>query len=170
MTDSVQQHRDESPHSLSFAVLTVSDTRTEEDDRSGQLILSMLDQSGHRVCDYRILPDEPIDIAAQLRQWSQREDVDVIVLNGGTGISPRDRTFEAVATVLDRSLDGFGELFRMLSWEEIGAAAMLSRASAGIVNNIPVFSVPGSSKAVRLAMEQLILPEAGHVVFECRKV
>ena len=157
------------PVSAGVAVLTVSDTRTEESDRSGALARRLLAEAGHRVVDYRIVPDEPAAIVERVRGWLEREDCEVVVVNGGTGISPRDRTPEALAGLFDLRLEGFGELFRRLSYEEIGSAAMLSRAVAGIAAGRPLFSLPGSSAAVRLGLEKLILPELAHLLAELRR-
>jgi molybdenum cofactor biosynthesis protein B len=151
------------------AWLTISDTRSEEDDRSGAAGRELVRAAGHAVIDYRILPDEPDRIRACVREWLARADCDAVLLSGGTGIAARDRTFEAVAGMLDRTLDGFGELFRMLSWEQVASAAMLSRAVGGIAAGKPLFAMPGSTAAVRLALEQLILPELGHLLAELRK-
>lgn len=164
-----EHRRQGAGRSAALAVLTVSDTRTERDDRSGQRIRELLEAAGHRVLDSCILPDEPEQVRAKLEQWLARDDCDGAIVNGGTGISPRDRTYEAVAALLDRRLDGFGELFRMLSWEEIGSAAMLSRAVGGIARGRLLFSVPGSTPAVELAMTRLIVPELGHLLVELSK-
>lgn len=153
----------------SVAVLTVSDSRTEESDRSGSLIRRGLTESGHAILDYRIVPDEPAQVRATLETWLADDRCDAVIVNGGTGVSSRDRTYEAVAGMLQQRLDGFGELFRMLSYEEIGSAAMLSRAVAGVVGRKVIFSLPGSSAAVTLALEKLILPEIGHVLAELRR-
>jgi molybdenum cofactor biosynthesis protein B len=153
----------------SLALLTVSDTRTERDDRSGSVAKRMLEAAGHRVVDYGILPDDPDRVRERVEQWLGREDCDGVIVNGGTGISPRDRTYEALAGLLDKRLDGFGELFRMLSWEQVESAAMLSRATGGIARGRLLFSVPGSTAAVELALERLILPELGHLLSELRK-
>lgn len=150
--------------SVCCAVVTVSDTRTVESDRSGQIIQALLTEAGHRVADYRIVPDEPDRIADLCQTLAQRADVDAIVLTGGTGIAPRDTTYDAIAALLEKTLPGFGELFRQLSFQEIGSRAMASRAVAGVVQSTLVFSLPGSSKAVTLAMEALILPELPHLV------
>lgn len=149
---------------VSCAVVTVSDTRTVESDRSGQIIQALLTEAGHRVADYRIVPDEPDRIADLCQTLARRADVDAIVLTGGTGIAPRDTTYDAVAALLEKTLPGFGELFRQLSFQEIGSRAMASRAVAGVLQSTLVFSLPGSSKAVTLAMEALILPELFHLV------
>jgi len=150
--------------SVCCAVVTVSDTRTVESDRSGQIIQALLTEAGHRVADYRIVPDEPDRIADLCQTLAQRADVDAIVLTGGTGIAPRDTTYDAIAALLEKTLPGFGELFRQLSFQEIGSRALASRAVAGVVQSTLVFSLPGSSKAVTLAMEALILPELPHLV------
>ncbi len=162
------------PHALrdwrgNLAVLTVSDTRTVAEDRSGAAILEMIEREGHHRFDYKILPDEPDLVRRQVSTWVQDEKCDAVLINGGTGIAPRDTTYEAIASLLERRLDGFGELFRALSWEEIGSRAMLSRAVAGIASDTMVFSMPGSTPAVRLAMERLILPQLAHLAGELRK-
>jgi molybdenum cofactor biosynthesis protein B len=149
--------------------LTVSDTRTPENDRSGQRARSLLEGAGHRVVDYRILPDEPESIAHCVRGWLDSEECEGVVINGGTGIASRDQTYEALSDLLDKRLEGFGELFRVLSFEQVGSAAMLSRAVAGIARGKPLFSVPGSPQAVELALERLILPELGHLLAELRR-
>ena len=149
------------------AVITVSDTRGEADDHSGALIKARLSEAGHLVESYDVVPDEPEQVADLVRRFAAHHDA--LLLNGGTGISGRDRTFEAVSGLLDRTLPGFGELFRMLSYEQVGAAAMLSRAIAGVSGHALVFSMPGSPNAVRLAMDRLILPELKHLVWELRR-
>jgi len=154
---------------LGFAVLTLSDTRTEENDKSGQYLHAAIAAAGHRVVRYAVVKDEPADVAAQLRGALNDPAVAIVVTNGGTGIAARDTAYETVVGLLEKRLDGFGELFRMLSYEEIGAAAMLSRAVAGIAAGRVIFSLPGSTKAVRLGMEKLILPQAGHLYYELRK-
>jgi len=141
-------------------VITVSDTRGEHDDTSGQRIRALLAEHGHRVDFYRIVRDEPGEIAALVGS----APVEVVICNGGTGVAARDTTYEAITRLLDKEISGFGELFRTLSYEQIGAAAMLSRATAGVAGSRVVFSVPGSTKAVELAMTKLILPVLGHVV------
>jgi molybdopterin adenylyltransferase len=169
MSASTQEHREQAPESINCAVVTVSDTRTEETDKSGQIIKEYLTNVGHRIIDYRIIPDEPDQIGPLMDEIASRDDSDAIIFNGGTGIAQRDTTFDVVDTMLEKRLDGFGELFRMLSWDEIGPAAMLSRATAGVYKNTLVFLTPGSSNAVRLAMDKLIAPEVAHMVFEIRK-
>ena len=163
------EHRDQSPGVVRVAVLTMSDTRDREDDRSGDIIREMLGWRGFSVVAYEIVPDEPDRIRDQLTAWIGESGIDAIITNGGTGVSSRDSTYEVVSSLIDKRLDGFGELFRMLSWQEIGAAAMLSRAVGGSAGSTAVFCLPGSSNAVKLAMEKLIGPELGHVVHELKK-
>jgi molybdenum cofactor biosynthesis protein B len=149
--------------SLVCAVLTVSDTRTQDTDSSGARIRELLEADGHRVAAYAILPDEPDIVRTRLVELVA-EAVEVAIINGGTGLAPRDTTYEAVVGMLDKRLDGFGELFRSLSFAEIGPAAMLSRAVAGVVGRTLVASLPGSTPAVDLAMRKLLLPVLGHAV------
>lgn len=148
-------------------VLTISDTRTEANDASGDAIVELLTSAGQSIVGRRIVRDDPAAVRDALQ--SGTGGADVIITTGGTGITRRDSTYEAIAALLDKRLDGFGELFRMLSYAEIGAAAMLSRATAGSIGSTAVFSLPGSEHAVRLAMTRLILPEVGHVVRELRR-
>ena len=152
---------------LRFALITISDTRTLETDKSGDVMEELVCGDGHQVVHRTLLPDEPDQITALVFQLTG--SADVICLSGGTGISHRDRSYEAVAAVLDKTLSGFGELFRILSYEEIGAAAMLSRAVGGICGNTIVFSLPGSPHAVRLALGKLILPQVSHLAAELKK-
>ena len=166
---SADPHRTGAVLHAAVALLTVSDTRNEQDDRSGQMARALVEGAGHRVVDYQILPDEPDRIAGCVKGWLARTECEVVVLNGGTGISGRDRTYEAVAALFDKKLDGFGELFRTLSYEQVGSRAMLSRAVAGIAAGKPIFSLPGSTAAVELALDKLILPELGHLLGELRK-
>ncbi len=154
---------------LGFAVITLSDTRTQETDKSGQYLQETIATAGHHVAQYSIVKDEPSEVALQLQSALNNPHVAVIVTNGGTGIAARDTAYETVVQLLEKRLDGFGELFRMLSYAEIGAAAMLSRAVAGIAEGMVFFSLPGSTKAVRLGMEKLILPQAGHLYYELHK-
>lgn len=150
---------------IRLAIVTVSDTRTAETDKSGQLIRALTEAAGHAVVDYRIVRDEPDEVQQALDDFAAGE-AQIIVFNGGTGISRRDRTYDVISRALEKTLPGFGEIFRMLSYEEIGAAAMLSRATAGVYRETVVVSTPGSSNAVRLAMEKLILPELQHLAWE----
>jgi len=166
---SAEQHRQYAPAVLGFAVITVSDSRRPEDDTSGRTIREMAAASGHRVEDSTLVPDDVAAIRAALRRMLALPGVDVVVTTGGTGLSPRDLTLEAAGPLLDRPVEGFGELFRMLSYHQVGAAAMLSRAAAGLIGERAVFLLPGSPKAVALAMEKLILPEAGHLLAQARR-
>jgi len=154
------------------AVLTVSDTRTVATDRSGDAIVAALEAAGHRVVARKLVADDPTRIDAVLRGWlvpGEASDVEVAITTGGTGVALRDTTVEVVERLLDKRLDGFGELFRMLSYREIGAAAMLSRAVAGIAGRGALFALPGSSAAVRLALDELIVPELPHLLRELRR-
>ena len=163
-SESAQEHRRQGPQSVRCAVLTVSDTRSLDDDQSGQTIVDLLQLAGHEIADRAIVPDEPALVTDQVRSFSQNMDVDAILVTGGTGIAARDQTPDAVAQLLTKQLPGYGELLRMLSYQEIGAAAMLSRAMGGLVEQTVVLTMPGSTAAVRLAMEKIILPELSHLV------
>lgn len=168
-TPSHEAHRAAGKRGIGCGVITVSDTRTEDTDKSGALIKDALASTGHVVKSYHIVPDEPKELRQLLHALLAKPEVEAIIVNGGTGISPRDRTYEVVHDVIDKPLPGFGELFRHLSYEEIGSATILSRAVAGVAGHKVVFSIPGSSAAVRLAMERLILPELPHIVHELNK-
>ena len=163
------EHRQRAATAVRCAVITVSDTRTEATDSSGAAMARCLEGGGHSVVRRAIVPDEPARIALELRHCLGDAQVEAVLLNGGTGIAKRDGTPEVVRGFLDLEIPGFGELFRHLSWAQIRSAAMLSRAVGGVANGKPVFSVPGSSAAVALAMEQLIVPELGHLLHELRK-
>lgn len=162
------QHRAAAPAAVRCAVVTVSDTRTEADDRGGAAILELLDSSPHTVAERRIIPDEPVAIEQLLDTLAVHQEVDAVLLTGGTGIAPRDNTIDVVERLLDKTLPGYGELFRMLSYQQIGPAAMLSRATAGVLGGKVLLTMPGSPNAVRLAMEKLILPELSHLVGQAR--
>ena len=155
----------ESKGQIGLAIVTVSDTRTPATDVSGQLIRTLAEAAGHAVVDYRIVKDEPAQVAQALNDFAAGA-AQIIIFNGGTGISQRDRTYDVISRALEKTLSGFGEIFRMLSYEEVGAAAMLSRATAGVYQGTVVVSTPGSPNAVRLAMEKLILPEIQHLAWE----
>jgi molybdenum cofactor biosynthesis protein B len=150
-------------------VITCSDTRTTETDTSGYRIMHMLKDAGHSVIAYHLVKDEPTKIKAKIKAAVADKRVQAIIINGGTGISRRDSTFEAVDAMLEKRLDGFGEVFRYLTYQEIGSPAIMSRATAGIIKGRVLFSTPGSENAVRLAMEKLVLPELGHLVKELTK-
>jgi molybdenum cofactor biosynthesis protein B len=161
---SVSLHRKDAALRVRCFVLTISDTRTPATDTSGDAIVETLTGAGHEVSGREIVPDDPAAVRAIVRERALADEA--VITTGGTGITARDSTFEALSSLLDKKLDGFGELFRMLSFEQIGSAAMLSRACAGTVGRCAVFSLPGSEHAVRLAMTRLIVPEIGHVVRE----
>jgi molybdenum cofactor biosynthesis protein B len=155
--------------SLAFGLLTVSDTRRGGDDVSGAVMRELVAAAGNRVRHTAIVPDDPTAVRDQVIAWALDPSCDVVVSSGGTGLSARDHTVEAVGAVFETRIDGFGELFRLLSFQEIGSAAMLSRAAAGVVRGTPVFLLPGSPEAVTLALTRLVLPEIAHVVGELRR-
>ena len=167
---SYESHLHESKQAeVGFAILTLSDTRTTETDVSGRRAIELLKQDGHRLAIYLLQREEPAALAGAIDELLTTQGVDAIITNGGTGISPRDQTIEVIERKLERSLPGFGELFRMLSWEQVGSGAMLSRATAGLAGGRLIFALPGSTKAVELAMTRLILPEIRHLIHESRK-
>lgn len=169
MSQSADQHRASAPHVVRCAVLTVSDTRTVETDTGGQTLIDGLLAAGHQVIARDLIPDDPQRMRPLVTDWSRRDDIDAILLTGGTGLSSRDQTYETIAGLLTKPLPGYGELFRWLSYQEIGSAAMLSRAVGGLVGKTVVLTMPGSPAAVRLAVERLIAPELGHLVREARR-
>ncbi|SDY60981.1 molybdenum cofactor biosynthesis protein B [Evansella caseinilytica] len=167
---SVQEHKQQAPASVRCAVLTVSDTRTPETDKSGKIMKESLINAGFSVEEYWIVKDDYTEIQRIIRDADQDAAIEALLINGGTGITFRDTTYEAVSAMLDKELPGFGELFRYLSYEkDIGPAAMLSRAVAGVRGTTAIFSTPGSSGAVKLAMASLIVPELAHVIREINK-
>jgi molybdenum cofactor biosynthesis protein B len=157
------EHKAHAPASVACYILTVSDSRTPATDTGGQAIRQLLEKAGHQVTGHALVKDEPAQVAAQVRAQLADARTQVIITTGGTGITSRDGTYEAIEGLLEKRLDGFGELFRMLSFEEIGASAMMSRAAAGTAGRKAIFVLPGSPNAVKLAMTKLILPELGHV-------
>lgn len=165
----VEDHRSRAPKSVRAAIITVSDTRTEADDSSGRAIEELLKGSGHKVLRRTIVKDDVQEIQKALRELIEDEQVQAVITNGGTGVARRDVTLEAVATFQEKPVPGFGELFRALSYDEIGSAAFISRAAAFITEGKVVFCLPGSEKAVRLAVSKLIAPELGHVVWEAQR-
>ena len=166
---SLEEHK-KTTSRVKCKVVTISDTRSNDTDKSGKLMISLLEEYGHEVVDYEIVPDEQSCIREAIINGCESIDIDVVLTNGGTGIAKRDVTIETARQLFDKEIPGFGELFRMLSYtEDIGSAAILSRAVAGIIQDTAVFSTPGSSGAVKLAMTKLILPELGHVVHEIKK-
>lgn len=164
-----QEHKEKAPRSVSCAVLIISDTRTEQDDESGGLIKQRLGQNGHQVVAYSIVRNDAEVIKGKIDELLRREGLQVIITSGGTGVSHRDITVETIFPMLEKRLDGFGELFRFLSYQEIGAASMMSRAVAGVVGGKVILCMPGSLGAVTLAMDKIILPEIGHMVREATR-
>ena len=167
--DAPAQHRSYAPKSIGCAVLTVSDSRTVEDDKSGNAIRALLEAAGHRAVEHRIVPDSAELIRFAVLRALARSEVDAVIATGGTGVSPRDVTPDTLEPLFEKRLPGFGELFRMLSYHEIGAAAVLSRATAGTVATKVIYVMPGSTGAVRLGMEKLVLPEIAHVIGQLRR-
>ena len=161
-----REHRQAAPSSTRCYVVTISDTRTEDTDTGGRAIVELLSGEGHGVGGKTIVPDDPEAVRQEVETRLADPELQAVITTGGTGISSRDRTYDVVTGLLDKRIDGFGELFRALSYEEIGAAAMLSRACAGTARGKILISIPGSENAVRLAMTKLILPELGHLVRE----
>ncbi len=168
-SQAVAEHRADAPSALNLAVMTVSDTRTLENDTSGALIVAMAEAAGHHVLERVIVPDEPERMRPLLLGFAVRGDIHATLITGGTGISPRDQTYETVSALLTRPIPGYGELFRMLSYAEIGPACILSRAVGGLIGQSAVLVMPGSRAAVDLAMSRIILPELPHIVREARK-
>ena len=166
---SSEDHKAAAPTQVRVFVLTVSDTRTDATDTSGAAIVDALKTAGHQVAGKAIEPDDSSRVAELIRQHASIGDVDAIITSGGTGLTSRDSTFEAIDAMLTKRLPGFGELFRIVSYQYIGAAAMLSRACAGTIGRIVVISLPGSEKAVRLAMQKLVVPELAHLVQQATK-
>jgi molybdenum cofactor biosynthesis protein B len=166
---SEREHKASAPSIVRCFVITVSDTRTTDNDVSGDTIVDLLESAGHIVSGRTIVKDDPEAVRGTITRQIANPDVQVIITTGGTGITSRDSTFEAIAGLLQKRLDGFGELFRMLSYEQIGPAAMMSRACAGLVAGRIVVSLPGSEAAVRLALEKLVVPELGHLVQQASK-
>jgi molybdenum cofactor biosynthesis protein B len=166
---SIEEHRARAPAGIRCAIVAVSDTRSVETDESGKEMVRRVDARGHRAVSRTVVPDEPVLIGAELRRLLADPDVDAVLIAGGTGIAPRDATVEVVRAFLDREIPGFGEFFRMLSFRQIGPAAMLSRAVAGVARGKPIFCLPGSPAAVALGLDELVLPELGHVIEELRR-
>lgn len=162
-----EEHRERAGHApVVVGIVTVSDTRTPETDQNRQYIETRLAELGHRVAAYRLIRDEPDQVEATLDELAGMDDIRIVIFNGGTGIAPRDTTYDVISRRLEKTLPGFGELFRMLSYHEVGAAAMLSRATAGVYRNTLIISTPGSPNAVQTALEKLIIPEINHLAWE----
>lgn len=162
-----EDHRQKAGHGpVTVAIVTVSDTRTPDTDENRKYIESRMAELGHNVAAYRLIKDEPDQVAAVIEELCAIPGVQLVLFNGGTGISPRDTTYDVVSRYLEKTLPGFGELFRMISHQQVGAAAMFSRATAGVYKNTLVFSMPGSPNAVQTALENLIIPEINHLAWE----
>ena len=169
MTTTHLEHKSQGPQSVRCAVITVSDTRTPETDTGGKAVCDHLTAAGHAVIHREIIPDDPGRMRPLLESLRGRDDLDAILLTGGTGVTSRDQTYETVTALLDKPLPGYGEVFRMLSFQEIGPAAILSRATGGLLGRKVLLTMPGSPAAVRLAMEKIIVPELPHLVREARR-
>ena len=168
-SESAERHRRESPDKVGCAVVTISDTRTLENDSSGNKIVELLKSAGHELVERTLIPDEPKTIAELVMRLVSENSIEAILLTGGTGLAARDTTPESLAPLFTKQLPGYGELLRMLSYQEIGAAAMLSRATGGLVGQTLVLTMPGSTAAVQLAMDKLILPELTHLVSHAKR-
>lgn len=164
-----QEHKHEAPKNISCAVLIISNTRTEQNDESGKLIMQALEENGHRVMHYCILKNDAGSIKKKLNEFLAEESLEVIITSGGTGISQLDITVETISPALEKKLDGFGELFRFLTYQEIASGSIMSRAIGGVARRKVILCLPGSVGAVRLAMEKIILPEIGHLVREATR-
>jgi molybdenum cofactor biosynthesis protein B len=164
-----EQHKAHAPHCVTCVVITCSDTRTSQTDTSGQLMMRLLKEHGHDLAGYHVIKDDPAQIRSVIEEAAAHDAVQAILVNGGTGISKRDSTFEAVDGMLEKRLVGFGEIFRYLTYKDIGSSAIMTRATAGIFRGRIIFSTPGSEGAVRLAMDSLILPELGHIIQQLNK-
>ncbi len=166
---SYREHKEKAPRSVSCAVLTISDSRTEQDDESGRLIKQKLGENGHRLITYSILKNDADAIEKKIYELLGREELQVVIISGGTGVSHRDITVETISPLLEKKLDGFGELFRFLTYREIGTPSIMSRAIAGVVRGKVILCLPGSLGAANLAMDRIILPEIGHLVREATR-
>lgn len=161
------EHREKAGHEpVTVAIVTVSDSRTPETDKNKAYIEGRMNELGHQVAAYRLIKDEPDQVAAVIEELSAMPQVQIVLFNGGTGISPRDTTYDVISRYLEKTLPGFGEIFRMISYEDIGAAAMFSRATAGVYKSTLLISMPGSTNAVKTALEKLIIPEINHLAWE----
>jgi len=169
MTATHVEHKAQGPAAVRCAVITVSDSRTLETDMGGQTVIVHLTGAGHTVGHREIIPDDPERMRPLLESLRERDDLDAILMTGGTGVTSRDQTFETVTALLDKPLPGYGEVFRMLSYQDIGPAAILSRATGGLLGRKVLLTMPGSPAAVRLAMEKIIVPELPHLVREARR-
>jgi len=160
-----EEHKAKAPKSVNCMVVTCSDSRTKETDKTGQLIIELLKKNSHEVLAYHVVKDESKEIQKVIESAAKDRRFQAVILNGGTGLTRRDTTVEVLERLLEKKLDGFGEFFRALGFQEIGSPAMLSRATAGVYQGKAIFSIPGSEDAAKLAMERLILPELGHIIY-----
>lgn len=163
-----KEHEHLAEKKLKISILTLSDTRTTDTDKSGKIISSLLTKAGHKIIEYSISKEDPDEMYSKLSSWLTK-DIDAIITNGGTGLTQRDGTVEVARKLFNKELEGFGELFRLISYHQIGAAAMLSRATAGLANGKIIICLPGSSKAVKLATTRLIIPQLPHMVWEANR-
>jgi molybdenum cofactor biosynthesis protein B len=163
------EHKKEAPQSVNCALVTVSDSRTEETDESGKLLKQKLTEGGHKLVSYTLLKNDSEAVRQTIEELLDEEEVQVIITGGGTGVSHRDITVETVSALLEKKLDGFGELFRSLSYQEIGTASIMSRSIAGVARGKVIICIPGSLGATRLAAEKIIVPEIGHMVREASR-
>ncbi len=163
------EHKKVSPITVTYALIVISDSRTEADDESGKLYKELLGKNGHKLLSYTMLKNDAAAVRQKITDLLKQADLQVIITSGGTGLSHRDVTVETVTPMLEKTMDGFGELFRSLSYEEIGVSSILSRAVAGVINGKVILSLPGSLGATRLALEKIIIPEIGHVVREATR-
>lgn len=163
------EHEKMAAASLNFAVVTFTDSRDESSDKSGKIIIEQLESAGHCLKSYQIIKEDRESMLKALLSLVDNSEIQAVVCNGGTGLSSRDNTIEVVRPLLEKEIEGFGELFRFISYQQIGAAAMLSRATAGIASKKAIFCLPGSSKAVRLAMQRLIVPQLAHLYWEANR-
>ena len=169
MSSPAEEHRSSAPTVVHCAVITVSDTRTLETDRGGARLIELLEEAGHELATRAIVPDDPAQMRPLLEEYCQNDGIDAVLMTGGTGISSRDQTFETVQQLINRPIPGYGELVRMLSYHDIGPAAMLSRATGGLMQKTLVLTMPGSPLAVELVMARIILPELCHLVHEAQR-
>ncbi len=165
----IEEHKKHAHKSVNCGIITVSTTRTKENDVSGKTIINLLEGNGHTVLYYDVIPDDISSITSSLEHAQENEGISAVIINGGTGIGKSDVTIEALKPLMEKKLVGFGELFRYLSYKEVGSPAILSRAIAGVSKGRMIFCLPGSTNACKLAMENLILPELGHIVYELSK-
>ncbi|MGC8912692.1 MAG: MogA/MoaB family molybdenum cofactor biosynthesis protein [Thermoplasmata archaeon] len=164
-----KEHKEQAPHAINFVVITLSDTRTEKTDASGKILMEILERAGNNLKAYMLIPNDSEKLEELLSRYTSDDSVDAIITVGGTGISRKDITIEVVTRMLTKKLDGFGEIFRMLSYKEIGVSAIMSRAIAGVINGKVIVCLPGSASAVKLAATEILISELGHMVYEAKR-